>query len=515
VGAHWRVAHIAVSYNWEQAANMAERAGFPAWTLKWEPEFLPQPKLRFPFRAKYNSTLRCSLGASTVGRYNISDLEAQLANAVEQRTKIDLLHELAWAIHLNDQEKGLRFAQQAYDSASSGQFAEHPYLLGVAGSLRTLAALNKDAGKYDLALAQSMEGLALLERIPDEANAVNHIKINLIGLLSWVYRSLGDYVTATEYALRGLTLANAMGERRYEAGMLNILSVIYAEANDLPAALETGQKVLHYCREEGNVRGESIALNNLAMTYLELGDGEQALTVCAQSLRVARDHGIEGVALTALSTMGEIYLGIGDLVRAEATLLQALALARASNTGSEELQCLLNLGKVYQSQFNDQAALATFQDALSLSRAFNDRRGEFQCHQQISDLYDRQGDLRRAFDHYKQFHIVKEQVFNETADHKLKNLRISHEVETLRNESEIHRLKTVELQAALEQVKQLSGLLPICAHCKKIRDDAGYWQDVAVYIRDHSEAEFSHGICPECMAIVYPDFLIKRQAAAR
>ncbi len=63
-----------------------------------------------------------------------------------------------------------------------------------------------------------------------------------------------------------------------------------------------------------------------------------------------------------------------------------------------------------------------------------------------------------------------------------------------------------QLQAALDKVKQLSGLLPICANCKKIRDDEGYWQDVAVYIRDHSEVEFSHGLCPDCAKALYPEF---------
>ncbi|GAB4547249.1 MAG: hypothetical protein Kow0063_41880 [Anaerolineae bacterium] len=52
----------------------------------------------------------------------------------------------------------------------------------------------------------------------------------------------------------------------------------------------------------------------------------------------------------------------------------------------------------------------------------------------------------------------------------------------------------------------LSGLLPICASCKKIRDDEGYWHSVEVYIRDHSEADFSHGICPDCMQKLYPDY---------
>ena len=55
-----------------------------------------------------------------------------------------------------------------------------------------------------------------------------------------------------------------------------------------------------------------------------------------------------------------------------------------------------------------------------------------------------------------------------------------------------------KLQDAFSQIKILRGMLPICASCKKIRDDKGYWKQMEVYIRDHSEAEFSHGICPEC-----------------
>lgn len=64
-----------------------------------------------------------------------------------------------------------------------------------------------------------------------------------------------------------------------------------------------------------------------------------------------------------------------------------------------------------------------------------------------------------------------------------------------------------DLQAALAQVKTLSGLLPICAHCKKIRDDQGYWNQIEAYITAHSKAAFSHSICPECMKTHYGEFL--------
>ena len=60
-----------------------------------------------------------------------------------------------------------------------------------------------------------------------------------------------------------------------------------------------------------------------------------------------------------------------------------------------------------------------------------------------------------------------------------------------------------ELKEALASVKTLCGLIPICASCKKIRDDKGYWRQVEVYVRDRSEAEFSHGVCPDCMKTLY------------
>jgi len=62
------------------------------------------------------------------------------------------------------------------------------------------------------------------------------------------------------------------------------------------------------------------------------------------------------------------------------------------------------------------------------------------------------------------------------------------------------------LRAALAEVKTLSGMLPICSNCKKIRDDKGYWDHVEHYISNHSEAEFSHAICPDCAKKLYPDY---------
>ena len=67
--------------------------------------------------------------------------------------------------------------------------------------------------------------------------------------------------------------------------------------------------------------------------------------------------------------------------------------------------------------------------------------------------------------------------------------------------------KNEELQAAFTEIKRLRGMIPICSSCKNIRDDSGYWHEVAAYISDHSDAEFTHSICPNCAQKLYPDFI--------
>ncbi len=66
-----------------------------------------------------------------------------------------------------------------------------------------------------------------------------------------------------------------------------------------------------------------------------------------------------------------------------------------------------------------------------------------------------------------------------------------------------------QLKKALDEIKTLSGLLPICAWCKKVRDDKGYWKQVEHYIAEHTEAEFTHGICPDCLKKLEPELYEK------
>ncbi len=83
-------------------------------------------------------------------------------------------------------------------------------------------------------------------------------------------------------------------------------------------------------------------------------------------------------------------------------------------------------------------------------------------------------------------------------------IHISKDITALKLlEAEIGHLRE-ERRTALANVRRLTGLLPICMHCKKIRDDKGYWNQIEAYISEHSEAAFSHGLCPDCRKRYYP-----------
>ena len=88
---------------------------------------------------------------------------------------------------------------------------------------------------------------------------------------------------------------------------------------------------------------------------------------------------------------------------------------------------------------------------------------------------------------------------------------VTREINEIKRAEEAREKLIRELQATIDKVNMLRGLIPICANCKKIRDDQGYWSNVESYIANHAEVEFTHGICPDCMEKLYPDYVKKKK----
>ncbi|MFZ5570746.1 MAG: response regulator [Thermodesulfobacteriota bacterium] len=124
----------------------------------------------------------------------------------------------------------------------------------------------------------------------------------------------------------------------------------------------------------------------------------------------------------------------------------------------------------------------------------------------ISALDDK-SDKVKAFQAGGVDYIIKpfqsEEVLARVETHlKLRRLQQAVEEKNRRLEATV-----ADLEKALDEIKTLKGLIPICSNCKKIRDDKGFWNHFETYISEHTEAAFSHGICPECVAKLYPGLI--------
>jgi hypothetical protein len=132
--------------------------------------------------------------------------------------------------------------------------------------------------------------------------------------------------------------------------------------------------------------------------------------------------------------------------------------------------------------------------AVSIDRLTNDLSLAFSRQQIVEDHLKQQSrNLEKA-------------VAARTSSLEIANNQLKQEIEQRKTMEQERERLIADLQKALGDVKQLSGLLPICSHCKKIRDDSGYWNQIESYIREHSGVEFSHGICQDCLKKYYPDY---------
>jgi len=417
--------------------------------------------------------------------------------------KIEVMNELAWKLRHVDSHRALALSQTAYDLAQSQAYAR-----GQLYSLRNLAALNTFIfPNHDRALMFVNQALALLDVSPD---AVVHA--HLLECLAAIHMNVGDYPAAHAYLVQALKLCRQAGDRQTESMLLNDLGILYCKTGDPQRGLESFEQALAIARLDGDLDMQARLLNNIGDQLNKQERYDEALPNLEQSLALTRQLGERKSLANVLDSLSAVYAARHNDEQALECLQRAYELAEEFDDKRLQAESLRNMAHFYYRRQDFDTALSHIHRALASAEAVSSKAEIFACHQLLAELYEMRHDPEQALFHYKQFQAVKEEVFNAQSDQKLKTLRVIHETETARQEAEIYRLKNIELQAALDKVKQLSGLLPICANCKKIRDDDGYWHDVAAYIRGHSEADFTHSICPSCYEKLYPESFKKRAA---
>jgi diguanylate cyclase (GGDEF)-like protein len=157
-------------------------------------------------------------------------------------------------------------------------------------------------------------------------------------------------------------------------------------------------------------------------------------------------------------TFGHIYKDMGSPDQALGHFQQALDIGNEIENRYLCLDCLHQMGRIYAAQQPD-LALAFQHKALNLAEETESKRNIFRCHEALAEIYESQGNLGQALAHYKQFHQIKEAVFNEESSGRLVRLEIQHKTETARKEAEIYQLKNVALEQEIVERKRLENEL--------------------------------------------------------
>jgi signal transduction histidine kinase len=341
----------------------------------------------------------------------IKAIQAKLQSAQTDAERIDLLNELAWRMRLSAPAQGLDNALEALRLSEAAGYAK-----GQAESLKNAAVSNWYLSNYDIAAAQAFEALNRFLNLKDKQGEA--AALNWIGNVTF---RLGDIKSALNYHLESLRLKKQIGDKHGEAYSLSNIAHIYRDLKDFNQALTFSMSGLNLRRELNDGEGIAMSLHDVASVYGDSGDEENALRYFDDCLAIAEKASEPYIVAVTLHRVGALHAKARRFSIAEANLLRALQVAENLST----------------------------KDWI------------YKTHAALSELYEQLGDLSKALRHFKKFREVERDVFSQNADQRIKSLSMQFEMLRAKQESEIYRLKTVELAEA-NQFK--TDLLAIAAH---------------------------------------------------
>ncbi len=417
-------------------------------------------------------------------------------------------------------------------------------------------------GDFPMAVEYANRALALGLQLRDRDRVAK--AHNILGI---TYTFIGSYSKALEEGFEALRLREELGKPAAISQSINLIGVIYHHSGQYEKAIDHFNQVLARTGSHPDPKRRILALHNLGFAQYKLGRLSESLRNHLEARALAKEFKETAYQPYAHLNLGLTYSGLQQFDKAGEHL--QLARAEYGKLGQRHglVQVLRAMAQLHLLSGAPVRGVPLAKEAAELARQINSRDELKLCYELISEMYERAGNVAESYRYFKLAAQTKDGIYSVLESHKmaeasmkLVTLKKDNEIEVLKKEKVISALKIEkqryslvilvsslgflvtlllilgayskkirqhrallerannelarinrELQERMNEVKALSGLLPICAQCKKIRDDAGYWTQLEGYISEHSEATFSHGICPDCTELLYPELIETRQ----
>jgi tetratricopeptide (TPR) repeat protein len=381
-------------------------------------------------------------------------------------------------------------------TGTAGRTAEALFRLG-----RTQVAMNRPA----LGIENYQEAIRLAEGSGDRELAA--VITDVLGIAHYMLRNYERAMTLCRQAEPVLAKAT---NRALAAENLEHIGIIYTGEDRAADALTYFTRALEIREQVDNRLALAGTLGDVTLALNALKRHQEALVPINRALELTKDAEDRRVASYLRLRRAKVLQALGRPAEAERDFEQALATDRTLGNNRRLASTLIAVAGFYRSvPGHEQRAIAALEEAVALNRSVYDE----ETTSRVNELQERFEAERRS----KRIELLeRDKAIAELRARQDRQIRLAIGLVSVlliaglifaivRYQAEART--THQLREALASVRTLQGLLPICAHCKKIRNDDGYWQQVESYIGQRSDARFSHGICPDCAREHYPGLL--------
>ncbi len=413
----------------------------------------------------------------------------------------------------------------------------------------------------DSALYYYRQALKMRQQIGEELNSAT--VLNNIGV---IYHNWNQYEEALQYYLQSMEIRRRKKDHEGVALLLNNIGRTYYDWGKYEKAFDYFEKGFNKSQSIDFTNGIAYSKMNFALVNRKKEHYQAALDNLFEALKAYEEINYGAACGLVSNEISKTYNMMQKPKKAIEWATKGLNIAINKENENHHSMALQNLGMAYQLQGDYGRAIDTLLKSLSISKKIKRPALSIETYQMITEIYEKTGRHKQALHYFRKHQQFQDSIFNVRSQALISDLQLKYETKERERENALlvrqsnlqsriikkqqsmnifisiaaillvfltlalfvvnrHKVKTnrllahfnkkiiqqrndlerknTELNHALQKVKQLSGLLPICASCKKIRDDKGYWNELDAYIRDHSEAEFSHSICPECRTELY------------
>ncbi len=486
----------------------------------------------------------CTWGAANAQETKGTEEPGRRYLSLEGSERLEALVELVREFRKNRPDKSILYGKEALKLAEElkdkPQQAELKWLLG---------EVHFRSGDFPAALKY------LKEALPGFSGAGGAKKrAEILYLIGAVNYRFGNYSKVQEYFLRSLKISEEHSFPAHRASTLNGLGLLNKQLRDYDQALKYYHKALEIGKRVGKRETFSIYYNNIGVVYERLNRPDESIKYYRKALEISMEfNDLEGVA-SAYGNLGLMYNRQGQYARALAFTKKAMDVSKKMNDRYGIANAFQEMARSQRKMGRSKEALDNLNKALEMAKEMKSKELQAFCTHQLALIYTGMGDHRRADRYLTQYTTLRDEVFSLRSSRQAAELKTLYQTEKMEKEIELLKQRHIiddlelskqktfknlflvvvfllfafvlllvsrfrvkqrahrevsaankelkealgKLETAGEEIETLTGLIPICSHCKRVRDDAGYWLQVEVYLQKHSEADFSHHVCPHC-----------------